>query len=43
MRGNQNKEELKDKIVVIDDPVSGMDGSALFIVHVSSGNDRGLP
>ncbi len=32
VRGNQNREELKDKIVVIDDPVSGMDGSALFIV-----------
>jgi wobble nucleotide-excising tRNase len=29
--GNQNREELKDKIVVIDDPVSGMDGSALLL------------
>jgi wobble nucleotide-excising tRNase len=32
VRGNQNREELKDKIVVIDDPVSSMDNGILFIV-----------
>lgn len=32
VRGNMNSEELKEKIVVIDDPVSSMDSTALFIV-----------
>lgn len=32
VRGSMSGEELKEKIVVIDDPVSGMDSSALFIV-----------
>lgn len=30
--GSMNSEELKEKIIVIDDPVSGMDSNALFIV-----------
>lgn len=30
--GSMNKNESKEKIIVIDDPVSGMDSSALFIV-----------
>lgn len=32
VRGSMSDEELKDKIVVIDDPVSSMDSSALFLV-----------
>lgn len=32
VRGSMNSEEFKDKIVVIDDPVSSMDSTALFIV-----------
>lgn len=32
VRGSKNSEELKEKIVVIDDPVSSMDSTALFIV-----------
>ena len=33
MRGSQTETDSgKDKIVVIDDPVSSMDSSALFIV-----------
>ena len=32
VRGSQSSNEIKDKIVVIDDPVSSMDSSALFIV-----------
>lgn len=32
VRGSRTSDELKDKIVVIDDPVSGMDNTALFIV-----------
>lgn len=32
VRGSMNSEELKEKIVVIDDPVSGMDSNALFLV-----------
>ncbi len=32
VRGSMSGEELKEKIVVIDDPVSGMDSSALFVV-----------
>lgn len=32
VRGSQSRTEVKDKIVVIDDPVSSMDSSALFIV-----------
>lgn len=32
VRGSMNSEELKEKIVVIDDPVSSMDSTALFIV-----------
>lgn len=32
VRGSMNGEELKEKIVVIDDPVSGMDSTALFLV-----------
>lgn len=32
VRGSQSSNEVKDKIVVIDDPVSSMDSSALFIV-----------
>lgn len=32
VRGSMNSEELKEKIVIIDDPVSSMDSTALFIV-----------
>lgn len=32
VRGSMNNEELKEKIVVIDDPVSSMDSTALFLV-----------
>ncbi len=32
VRGSQSREVVKDKVVVIDDPVSGMDSGALFIV-----------
>lgn len=32
VRGSMSSEELKEKIVVIDDPVSSMDSTALFIV-----------
>lgn len=32
VRGSMNSEEMKEKIVVIDDPVSSMDSSALFLV-----------
>ena len=32
VRGSKNSDELKEKIVVIDDPVSSMDSTALFIV-----------
>lgn len=32
VRGSMNSEELKEKIVVIDDPVSSMDSTELFIV-----------
>lgn len=32
VRGSQSSEEKKDKIVVIDDPVSSMDSTALFLV-----------
>lgn len=32
VRGSQSSEVVKDKVVVIDDPVSSMDSSALFIV-----------
>ena len=32
VRGRLNGEELKEKIVVIDDPVSSMDSTALFLV-----------
>lgn len=32
VRGSINGEELKEKIVVIDDPVSSMDSTALFLV-----------
>lgn len=32
VRGSKNNKEIKDKIVVIDDPVSSMDSTALFIV-----------
>jgi wobble nucleotide-excising tRNase len=32
VRGSMNNENLKEKIVVIDDPVSSMDSTALFIV-----------
>lgn len=32
VRGSMNGEELKEKIVVIDDPVSSMDSTALFLV-----------
>lgn len=32
VRGSMNSEELKEKIVVIDNPVSSMDSTALFIV-----------
>lgn len=32
VKGSRSSGEVKDKIVVIDDPVSGMDGSALHIV-----------
>lgn len=32
VRSSMNSEELKEKIVVIDDPVSSMDSTALFIV-----------
>ena len=32
VRGSMNSEALKDKIVIIDDPVSGMDSTALFVV-----------
>lgn len=32
VRGSKSSEELKEKIVVIDDPVSSMDSTALFIV-----------
>lgn len=30
--GSMSSEELKEKVVVIDDPVSGMDSTALFLV-----------
>lgn len=32
VRGSRNDSEFKDKIVVIDDPVSSMDSTALFLV-----------
>ena len=32
VRGSHSSDELKDKIVVIDDPVSSMDSTALFLV-----------
>jgi len=32
VRGSSTNEEVKEKIVVIDDPVSGMDNTALFTV-----------
>ena len=32
VRGSMSSEELKDKIVIIDDPVSSMDSTALFLV-----------
>lgn len=32
VQGSMNSKELKDKIVVIDDPVSNMDNNALFVV-----------
>lgn len=32
VRGSQNSEVVKDNVVVIDDPVSSMDSSTLFIV-----------
>lgn len=32
VRGSMTSEELKEKIVVIDDPVSSMDSTALFLV-----------
>lgn len=32
VKGSSSSEEVKDKIVVIDDPVSSMDSGALFIV-----------
>lgn len=32
VRGSQSRTEVKDKIVIIDDPVSSMDSSSLFIV-----------
>ena len=32
VRGSQNSDEKKDKIVIIDDPVSSMDSTALFLV-----------
>lgn len=32
VRGSQNSKEKKDKIVVIDDPVSSMDSNSLFLV-----------
>ena len=32
VKGSYSSEEMKDKIVVIDDPVSSMDSGALFIV-----------
>ena len=32
VKGSLNSEAVKDKIVVIDDPVSSMDSGALFIV-----------
>lgn len=32
VRGSMNSEALKEKIVVIDDPVSSMDSTALFLV-----------
>lgn len=32
VRGSRRSDSVKDKIVVIDDPVSGMDSGALFIV-----------
>lgn len=32
VRGSKNSDELKEKIVIIDDPVSSMDSTALFIV-----------
>ena len=32
VRGSMTGEELKEKIVVIDDPVSSMDSTALFLV-----------
>jgi wobble nucleotide-excising tRNase len=32
VRGSMNSEELKEKVVVIDDPVSSMDSTALFLV-----------
>ena len=32
VRGSMNSEELKEKIVIIDDPVSSMDSTALFLV-----------
>ena len=32
VRGSMTSEELKEKIVVIDDPVSSMDNTALFLV-----------
>ncbi len=32
VRGSHSSEEVKDKIVVIDDPVSSMDSNTLFIV-----------
>lgn len=32
VRGSMSSEELKEKIVVIDDPVSSMDSTALFLV-----------
>ena len=32
VRGSMSSEELKEKIVIIDDPVSSMDSTALFLV-----------
>jgi len=32
VRGSRSSDEVKDKIVVIDDPVSSMDSTALFLV-----------
>lgn len=39
VRGSRSSDEVKDKIVVIDDPVSSMDSTALFLVRLHRKRD----